>query len=67
MIIPPVIRLLGAKPNADYRGLHLLEVYEVLNDWKRFVEMVQQISPLLILGGLSEPNRVIFKSVPLNK
>ena len=36
----------------------------VLYDWKRVVEAVQKIPPILIRQGFAEANRVVLKSAP---
>lgn len=40
---------------------------EMLDGWKRIIEMVKKPFPALIFRRLSKTDRVIFESVPLDK
>jgi hypothetical protein len=44
-----------------------LDFDKMLDDRERVIEVVQQLPPFRISGGLSEPNRVILERFPLNE
>jgi hypothetical protein len=51
--------MMNASEESGRATSYLDDRHEVLHDWERLVEAMQQLTPLQVLSGLAEPDDVV--------